>query len=1853
MVLMVICGLGDVNVYSLYIFSSGPSALGPADLTLTHLDWNPETTLVHFQGKQPAVSELDYAVLQCEIQRVPKAKAAVDIGDLCLVEDSASSQWYRGRVQNRKEDLFDVFLIDYGNILSVGAANVSACSDNFFSLLPRMVCGFLSNVLISQKCRVSTVEQYFSTLIGKTFTGHTRALLPHKVLVLEIPEINSELGQHGFGRHVDTDTFLFLVEVLTEIPVKRRLFNNPRGKDSFFKRPALRAYEDLSCHGPRLPSGTRATVRVTAAASARLFYCQMCSADADLSDISQKLAAVFEGRTKETERQFQDNLGLLCAVKGKDWRWHRGFLPFLPDKSQIRVFFIDCGFFESVNVQDVHRLPHGLSSTPFMAFACSLSLADEVVDARQLSFLKSGLLGSVLEVEVRDFDEKEHLHAIRITDAEEKDVKEAEPIPKTKMDSAAEDLVSHNSYLYVETVLQETFVRTLGMEEMKTGAPFVGFVVYAQNPDRFWMRTQKRNPDFEEMMSEMGDHFREVKMEEEVLVNPKLGTLCCAMYEQDLLFYRALVVGQLLHGYEVLFIDFGNIEKVPHKLVKKIPRAFADVPPFAFCCSLVNVLPSDDVWTTAICEVFRRTVSEKVLRVHVVQLKKSTFVVDLYEVGREGTQSISELVAAWRPDGSLSGATPKPAEEKLPKHQRRAEIADADQRTRREGKTPQAKTAMAQNPVCFRALNIKPGCQLAVSCSCATSPSDFWCLPFENNVAEMMAEIQLHYSAHTVPLRAGDSCCVVRSPQDGRWYRAVIADRQPDLCTLLLVDYGYSVRTHEHDLQGILPHFLHLEAQAFWCSLSRLLVPVDPVAFGGWNPVVCSSLKRLLHANCSLRCVVVSQWSIKNKGLCNVVELYSSKVQPSVTRYLVERNLAREVAFSAQQMSTEFPKSFVYSSFGLRPGGTEEVFVTHIVSQAEIYCHLERNIDAIEKLEMKISEETQKRTQVDSKAVVKNLCLAKYFDGQWYRGLVRPVQSPLHVGVFFVDYGNSAIAEKTHLMGLPAESSDLLFSPMQALRFRLASVPREELYADIGQWLSDTLLNKQARARVVAQTADGSFEVELFDGDVNVNQKVTELIKGLLPKPKPVLSFSAAKEGKPAAKKRSDRRASTSRWSDKRRVGGVCERPFNKYISKNSRKAPVKDKKEEPVHPQRNPEEEQAAPHTSGASVQEPRDEQTGVPQLSRLPDAQVSEGLRALCFVSHIDSLSTFFLQQAEDEPAILKMAEDLNSDGFRDSLERVSPTSLQTGRLVLAEYERDGALYRSVVTHRQGNCVKVQFVDYGNSSVMEDKLFSIPEEFLSQARFSIPCSLSDNHTYESDASFANAVMEKPLLVQFLHQPGPQWKVVIVEGAADLPEPPEAADGEGRENAPENSPGPDDRHSSGATETVGEVEAVETGEALPAADGKEATPAPPVSLSSKVKRGTCCCRRRRPDRLKSLPKDVRSKEKPVAPLNIKPEDRENCTLLSVLSDGSFYVRLQRTAHLLSALGHSIADARHRCELLPVEEVKRGLKCLVQPPHDQLWHRAVVQHVFLQTCQVLLDDHGRLEEIPVGSIRQRCERLAEVPKLAVLCQANASGLGDQLWWQESLQLLVGSEVRLVFVCPLEVCELWEVEMIVSRSFLARPSPQRPDELVTSQPLRLSFAPVEVDRAYRGFAAAVTNPFEFYVLLEDSLTILKTVSTVLADLAKQQLLPLPGAHLLPGTCCLFKSRTKKKWCRAEIVHSASTIILNLLDYGLYEGMAHENAAQLRMLPLEMRSLPKVIRPCILQGVKPVGADSEWSDEAASFFQRCLFHKNLQIVFRARETDIKWKVDMLADGIHVAKQLVQAQQAQYVDAVRELR
>lgn len=1869
------------------------------ELKLTHLDWNPEATLIHFQGQYLTICELDYNILQGEIQNAPKNKAAVEIGEFCLVEDSTSACWFRGRVQNQKDGLFDVFLIDHGNVLSVDVAHMSTCSGDLLNLPPKLVCGFLANVLLLQNVSHSTAEKYFSSLIGNNVTGFIQALLPHKVLLLEAPDINCDLVRNGFGRHVDTDTFILLVSMLTDVPLKQNtkpvpdlLFEKPGVQGFCFKPSSLQGCVDiLSFCGPRLTCETRAKVRVTAAVKPGLFYCQKVSVEAELQEMSERLAVIFEHRAAEYNQKTPDDPGLLCAVKGKDEKWLRGFVQVLPVNSQVRALFIDYGFFEMVKVENVHKLPPEFYSAPVMALPCMLPSAtaqDLALKAQQLGFLKAGLLGAVLDVEIRGFDVEQNLYIVTVLGADETRVEEPEPIQHGPTEPRVKETSSPGGFSNFMATLSEAFCETLQAEELQVGSIFVGYVEHAQNPNHFWIRTQKRNEEFEETMSEITKHFSQVKLDEDLMLNAEVGAKCCAVYEEDMHFYRGVVTDVLKHGAEILFIDFGNTEKVPHALIKNIPEAVANKSAFAMCCTLANVFPSDDVWASTTCDFFRKAVLNKALLVHAVRMQKHKCVVELFEVGNDNSVAellVSSKLAEYIPvEPAVRHSKDGTRKTRHLRHSVTADVGEKSERwesCREEAKTCKNETEKVKGS--FRTFSIKPGFEFSVRCSNISSPSDFWCQPLDKVPAldKMMDDMQHYYSLYTVPLQPGESCCVAKSPQDGKWYRGFVVGKHKGHSSVMLVDFGPVIQVKQNHLQAIIPDYTYLEGQAFRCSLSNLIEPAEHTRCGDWSPEVLNLLKNfVLKSANSLRCRVVSQLNVKNKGLSNVVDLYDSQTLQSLTDALIEQGLAKRAAVSMRQQSDVFPDSFVYSSFGVGPGSEEQVYVTHVGSQCEIYCQLERNTKIIEELQMKISEESERMTKANTRAAVENLCLAKYLDGKWYRGLTLPVPLPLHFDVFFVDYGNTKISEKTKVVFIPRNCEDLLYTPMQALRCHLDSVPEEELYADAKKWLNDAVLNKPVRAVVRAKREDGSFNVELFDGDLNINKKMKELLLSLSQKPETVSLIKNRHKGKKTTfHKRLTK--TPDKWTSPSKIQASASTSNSHRLKNNQNLVNWRfhnkntSVKQQNVLNRRKLQTESKKPteHPAAKSKQPQRREETQTSQPLCFSEKDVRPGFRTKCFVSHVDSISSFFLQLSDDEPDILKLGEDLNSGAFKASLKTAA--SFHVGDVVLAEFEDDGALYRAVIkTPESNSSFKVEFVDYGNSAdVWREKMYPSPEDCLSQPRFSIPCSLLDSSSYETDSSFTDAVADRPIMVDFVRQSGIRWQVRIKVLDVATPESSLVTENEAYlssilKSSEEVPPCEQD--------VTDEGQQNEVPKKTSAAGGEDSMPEPPpveLSVRRKVKTVKHWCRRgiRKRSLKKTKPSSTKVKKDTSLPPAIQPGDIEHGTVLSLQRDG-FYIRLSKKNSLLTALEKQM-KTMNRFKTVGEANVKQGLRCWVQVQEDTLG-RAVVQHVHDGELKVFLLDYGVTKDVPSVLVLEQCTDLMQFPNLAVLCKMKSSGFpkeeeGNQGWY-ETLEPMIGSEVKLIFVSFSEADDSWVVEMVMNELFLlwqvqtsrrqigdrsASPAEtQSAGEPTsdTSAPQQLVFAPVDTDKAYSGFAAAATTPSDFCVVLEDLLLTRNKVSVILDDLPPE-MPPLPEAHLLPGTCCLLKPESRNRWCRAEIIHADATVVLDLVDHGHYECVSSHDWSKLKKLPVELTDLPKLTYPCTLKGVEPVGGDGQWSDEAAAFFQKCLDRKNLQIFFREFVSNSDWNVDVVVDGVHVAKKLVDTGHANYTDVASELR
>ncbi|KAM9435226.1 tudor domain-containing protein 15 [Clarias gariepinus] len=1687
---------------------------------LTHTDCSPENTLVHFQGQYASICELDYKILHVEIQNVPKTTVPVEVGDSCLVEDLLSSSWYRGRVQNRSENLFDVFLLDHGNILTVDHSNLSTISDSLLMLPPKIVCGFIANVLPIQECWDELSQAYFSSLIGRHVNGYIHGLLPYKVLILEMPEITKDLLRLSLGRHVDTDTFLLLVELVVEAPIQQSyesvpdlLIEKQIAEEIAFKSSNLRSYENvLYLSSSKLIVGQKERVRIAAAVQPGLFYCQLSSAANDLKEMSEKLAVICESRNANIKDKPGERLGLLCAIKGKDEKWHRGLVQCLPVNSQVRVVFVDYGYCESVKVENIFQLPSDFLLTPIMTFPCSLScLGDKDKDTvnQQLVLLRGGLLGKELVITVDNVSKEKNVCSVTLSNiAEYALIKTVQSKEVDKMAGNERQL----GYIPTEATKDRISKNLVAFEDIQDGSVFEGYVEHVQNPQDFWVRTTKSNYRFEAMMNKLTDCFSRLQLNEEILQDPVPGQLCCAMYEKDMHYYRAVVVDNFEHEVEVFFIDFGNTEKVPSTLIKKMPTKLTVEPEFALNCSLAHVIPLEDVWTATATDFFRKVTSNKALLCHVIYRRGDVLVVELYDKRFEESHSITTLLTsakmadywAYRaselPVGKdhktckkvvRSQFAEKKRSQKLTNKEPRQEIKQTtDKQVHNE--TPKYSTVDS-----IKSQTFKPGAVVNVCCSHVGSPADFWCQNKENkqDLDRLMRRLQTFYQTNVSVVRPQSVCCAVRFQLDKKWYRGCILKQTGINVKVILVDYGMVVQEKLQNLQMLNPEFLELEAQAFRCSLCNLIGPVEGAV---WSDNARTLLKHFTSENLwNLKCKIYSQVFIANQGLCNMVDLYIPSQQASA--YLVEKGVAKEIQHPYELLPSVYPCSFVYSSFDISIGSEELVFPTQVVSPWEIYFQLDRNTEIIEQLMDRVMKESQALLSLAHPDKTGSVCLAKYSeDGKWYRSFVWPAQSSQHFNVIFVDYGSKQVAEKNNLLPIPRKAADLLLTPMQALRCSLSGIPEEEHLPEVNRWLEKATLNKELRAKFVSTNSSGHFVCDLFDGDIHINEKVKVMIA--IHRVKDISVRKPISDGhkdfmivSSVGNKLNIRRKNHVRSLVKpQRTPGHCkviQGIVQSCQSKSSKlKCPQKSHNlkgcsENNGQTKENPslkimKVDCTIPSTSNMHSS------NVLPNVSDLPAVKIAPGFKSVGFISHCDFGDSFFIQMQMDEQNILKMREELNSTPFTESLQCVT-SNVKEGDLVAARYDEDLALYRAAVNSvASSSHLTVEFIDYGNRETVDKmKIHPLASKFLSVPRLSIHCKLSNLYNSGDVKSFPSDAKDKPLVVEFLQNLGYAWEVSVQQFQSK-----ELVPAEGSNKTEDKVSGSDQAKQS--QELYGAVYDCDTS-------------------------------------LPSIGEDV-----------------------------------------LEAVSASIEEKTTVLESVLKEETT-VLESVQEKTLDK------VQATRATDC---------IQHHPTSTV--------------------------------------------VTIPP---------EMPVNKE----------DEIQ-----RLSLAPVKRDHEYSGFAAAITTPGEFCIVFDDLLFIMHALSIFLEDLP-EDLAPVPEAHLIPGTGCLVKSDQMKKWCRAEIIQCDNeSVIINLVDYGHYLHMASQDVCNLKMLTVELASLPKITYPCMLRGIKPAD-ELQWSDRAAMFFQQCLYQKALQIHFREYVSEAQWEVDIVTSNRNVAKELVDAGYAHYIDNLLGIR
>uniref|UniRef100_A0A663MNG3 Tudor domain containing 6 n=1 Tax=Athene cunicularia TaxID=194338 RepID=A0A663MNG3_ATHCN len=940
------------------------------------------------------------------------------------------------------------------------------------------------------------------------------------------------------------------------------------------------------------------------------------------------------------------------------------------------------------------------------------------------------------------------------------------------------------------------------------------WVSHLRDPSEFWLQLHEHRQLLKQLRQSLWNFYSHAPKLDGASWDLQPGSLCVSRKAD--IFCRAVITRVLDNEVEIHLMDTGNTDTVDQYAVRELVPQFRQLPALALKSCLVGVSPIRGSWNEVSVSAFREIVLNKGLKVHFLAAQGDKYMVDIFDPSQLGEKSVSKLMAQrgyaeyqrCEVLETLQKSSDKAVSQAFsPAHAGKENQVNAEKRLREESdlkrsdralnpctavmvrerpvaaihNSKRSETLPAQKyegkenlPIPWRQSSVETmpsssyggqlevGSTVNVVVSYVENPGYFWCQLSRNcrDLKILMTEIQEYCKNSSNPYAWPDSVCLAQYSEDEKWYRALITSEIPsaEKVEVLYVDYGNREQVSLTNLRSTNKCFLQLEAQAFRCSLYNLIQPngQDPFA---WDEAAIRAFQEFVDASSShfeLKCTVFALASIKHKELFNIVDLMTPF--QSACQFLTERGVARPLSPQKPLVSSVQLHSYYYSMHGIKTGSEEDVFITHVEDPWTFYCQLERCADVLSQLMDNIDRLSEKMTSLKTLRKSGSLCLARYTDNRWYRGLLTKTKPNMEV--FFVDFGNTETIEKDHLLPLPNDACDILLLPMQAIRCSLSdisNVPKEAT-----TWFKQAILERQLKAIVVAKKSDGKLLVELFDGSTQINAKLKDYTglcrhvedKTLCSRNTNVNERNEAAESPLKAGRPLERNECRS---EAQGGGRSSKRHFKEDVNlfQPATKGDVADGLLEPDEMLSN-----IKSNAEGSCIM--------LKKVSDLLQQKIVPALKVLVYVSHVNDPLDFYVQLESDEAQLNSISEILNN---RTQAKKLCGQLFQAGDLISAVYSEDSLWYRAVVKEKTSdNLISIQYIDYGNTSVINvDQAHRLPEDLSSIPAIGIHCFLGGlrckkNTDWGEKAVlyFTKRTSEVVLTCEFVEKVEDKWEVVL-----------------------------------------------------------------------------------------------------------------------------------------------------------------------------------------------------------------------------------------------------------------------------------------------------------------------------------------------------------------------------------------------------------------------------------------------------------------------------------------------------------
>ncbi|KAG8225528.1 hypothetical protein J437_LFUL006067 [Ladona fulva] len=795
------------------------------------------------------------------------------------VEDGV---WYRARVAKEPTaENVEVCFVDYGNGAEVDESGMKELKPELRELPAQAICCSLLG--LEEGEADATVDEEFELEIAEISLEATfvRRKVPDGKDCVEIVLKNKDDGEclnlrYG-GKDVDSD---FEVDGTS-------LSSNT-------------AEDDIPM--PVIPYGKTVDIEVVYVSSRTEFYCQIKESQEKLSEVMLALAETCTKEVTEGNKTVEKcekapllklvdlNVGMPCAaLYSEDGVWYRAIVSEEPKADTVEVCFIDFGNGGEVEEGSVKGLKSELCTLPAQGLRCrlfGLQESEEGNPGMDEEFeIEMGTGEIPLEatcVRKKILNGKEYLEIILKN-------KETEEVINTRFGGKEELSGDEEEFPPAEPDLESKEHQDIPTVECPVGTVCDVDIVYVIGRNEFYCQMKSTSEQLQEVMSSLALSCAEEEKEEGEVPLPCEDTLrmlglrpgmpCAALYSEDNLWYRALVldepkVKECGSGFvvNVKFVDYGNDAQVEDSGIRELTPELLTHPAFGIPCCLMgldeNFVPDDVIESE-----FETTTVEMHLEAHFV-LKASDK--DHFQIVLTDPNTRENINERFGGVGEVVGGN-----------------------------------GFGLRPAMRR------GSKQDVMVIWFVSPYRFYVQPISwgKGLQEFMEKLQMVAKNQLSPWPpAVGTPVLARFAQDGGIYRAVVEEIcSNSLVRVQYVDYGNRESLASTSVWKADPSFQTLSPQAIPCALQG----VAPLTSSGWPLPGCAegSLDKYFSIE---RCSCIFHGPVKTEsevdgGIEGEARVWVSLIRPDgtdVAEELISLGLAvrRSVEVESPLKTISFPE---------------------------------------------------------------------------------------------------------------------------------------------------------------------------------------------------------------------------------------------------------------------------------------------------------------------------------------------------------------------------------------------------------------------------------------------------------------------------------------------------------------------------------------------------------------------------------------------------------------------------------------------------------------------------------------------------------------------------------------------------------------------------------------------------------------------------------------------------------------------------------------------------------------------------------------------------------------------------------